>query len=239
MVNPDCTVHQTGILPLEHKPVHRPAPRPGVEPGPRPSESRMMSVSPSGQKQGWKESNPLRLFWRQAAHPGAHPCQSVDRGGNRTHSRQALDLAALPVCVPRQQVRRAGDPPGARPALDCLEDSRLPAWLRAHSSIRAAEGEGVEPSRAFGLALCSTQVPSPIGLPFRCTVPFHLHKRYFEAAVTIISSGNSRVVKELEGDWVACRCRLLAYVGKTAGPKARFAELSAFSARAPISPGSP
>ena len=31
----------------------------------------------------------------------------------------------------------------------------------------SAEGEGVEPSRACGLALCSTQVPSPLGLPFR------------------------------------------------------------------------
>jgi hypothetical protein len=33
--------------------------------------------------------------------------------------------------------------------------------------VREAEGEGVEPSRAGGLALCSTQVPSPVGLPFR------------------------------------------------------------------------
>ena len=36
-----------------------------------------------------------------------------------------------------------------------------------HIFVKTAEGGGVEPSRACGLALCSTQVPSPIGLPFR------------------------------------------------------------------------
>jgi hypothetical protein len=75
-------------------------PSPGVEPGPRPSESRVPSVTRRGRdrsrrpdsnrhepaykagaspfghvggKQGRKESNPVREFWRLAALPGAHP----------------------------------------------------------------------------------------------------------------------------------------------------------------------
>src|SRR5205807_9842134 len=99
-----------------------------------------------------------------------------------------LDLAALPVCVPRQKsvqrtgvepvwpAREAGDLAGSRTLheserLAGVEPTCPPwrggAWTARPQAHLAAEGEGVEPSRAFGLALCSTQVPSPVGLPFR------------------------------------------------------------------------
>ena len=68
-------------------------------------------------------------------------------GVEPTDPHQALDLAALPVCVPRQQYDvRESNPPGLfeRQATSPEVERRI----QVPSDTATAEGEGVEPSRA-------------------------------------------------------------------------------------------
>lgn len=52
-------------------------------------------ASSSNQQQGRKESNPLRLLWRQAALPGAHPCRTAE--GTGLEPARAVRLARFPT----------------------------------------------------------------------------------------------------------------------------------------------
>ncbi len=58
---------------------------PGVEPGPRPSQGRMRSATPRGlrrivDKQGRKDSNPVRPGWSRSPLPGGRPYQWAPAG---------------------------------------------------------------------------------------------------------------------------------------------------------------
>ena len=50
------------------------------------------------EQQGQKESNPLRLLWRQATHPGAHPCRSTEQ--TEAEVRVELTSSGLTVRCP-------------------------------------------------------------------------------------------------------------------------------------------
>ena len=106
--------------------------------------------------------------WRPLrAGPPGH--SSVAQGGVEPPASQVLSLGGLPVAYrativrrvvkERQSARRESNPP-------VLLGRQTPGPL-GHGHFTSVEGEGVEPSRAWGLAPCSTRVPSPVGLPFR------------------------------------------------------------------------
>ena len=94
---------------------------------------------------------------------------AVAQGGVEPPASLVLSKGGLPVAYratvvrrlvkERQSARRESNPP-------VLLGRQTPGPL-GHGHFTSAEGEGVEPSRALGLALCSTQVPSPVGWPFR------------------------------------------------------------------------
>jgi hypothetical protein len=159
-------------------------PLPGVEPGLRPSGGRVPSVtrrghersrrpgsnrhepaykagaSPFGHvggKQGRKESNPVREFWRLAALPGARPCKGPGR-------------SAVTVTTARIAVRVSGGGRTRRLELHglacCRYTTDTVTGLSKPPARAGAEGAGVEPARLIARPL-SRRVPSPIGWPFR------------------------------------------------------------------------
>ena len=76
--------------------------RPGIEPGPRPYHGRVLpehlQTILHRSDPGWGRTSTL-LHVTQASSPLDHAISS-DQGGSRTHRHEALDLAALPICVP-------------------------------------------------------------------------------------------------------------------------------------------
>ena len=75
--------------------------RPGIEPGLRPYHGRVRPkhlqtnryrVIPDGVEPS--------LSWMSTRRLNRWTTRSSDQGGSRTHKHEALDLAALPICVP-------------------------------------------------------------------------------------------------------------------------------------------
>ena len=96
--------------PLRHRAGECPA---GVAPACPPRQGGAWAARPRTREQGRKESNPLRLFWRQAALPGARPCRSAEGAGlepARACASAAFQAAAIvPVGSPfRVQLPRRG-----------------------------------------------------------------------------------------------------------------------------------
>src|SRR5262249_49760526 len=125
-------------------------PQPGIEPGTPPSQGGMMSgfhhQGNPRQAHGWPpvglKSSSVRGVRLERTLPGSEP------GG-------------LPLADPREC------PAGVEPACVSLEEMRLATRPRT----RAAEGEGVEPSRAFGASPAfEAGAIAEVGLPFRIAV---------------------------------------------------------------------
>src|SRR4051812_48996562 len=94
--SPGC---KPGIFPLDEPPMFSIEVRLGIEPslppyhsGVQPQHLQTMSDP------GWNRTITF-LVVAQASSPLDHGINS-DRGGSRTHRHEALDLIALPVCVP-------------------------------------------------------------------------------------------------------------------------------------------
>ncbi len=97
-----------------------------------------------GWKQGCKDSNPVREFWRLAALPGAHPCRKI---------LSRIILKSKKIGCP------AGVEPGAlRFTFSCASVTpRAPS----NAALAAAEGAGFEPARLLARPR-SRRVPSPV-----------------------------------------------------------------------------
>ena len=124
------------------------------------SSGRMASVSCGG----WNRTN-TKTF--RASRPTVRRPRSIcctsSGGRNRTYGLLLQRQASLPPATPRECLLPIQEgPAGANPA--------SPAWkagtFAARPRAQLAEGVRIELTRLIA-RLCSKQLPSPIGLPFR------------------------------------------------------------------------
>ena len=90
---------------------------------------------------GWNRTSTF-LVVTQASLPLDHGIVFLisDRGGNRTHRHEALDLAAMPICVPGHKWRVRGSHPAVQ--ADQPSVGARPGWALAHPRVA---GPGIEP----------------------------------------------------------------------------------------------
>ena len=194
-LNPDLQTRQPGVFPLDHQPIFIQWTAGESNPdclGANQASSPW--TSGPHLKRSVRESNPVFLLteevccrntyrpfrnsdpgWSrtitflvvtQASSPLDHGIMLIsDRGGSRTHRHEALDLAAMPICVPGHKWRVRG----SHPAVQAYE-------ARLSTGPPAVAGPGIEPGhRPYGSQLgtcraCNLSVtkgrvelPSPSG----------------------------------------------------------------------------
>ncbi len=105
-IEPGLAASKTAVRPTHSRGSALPMPLPGIEPGLQPSEGRVrIRHTPRATclKQGRKDLNPVREFWRLAALPGARPCQSrsadqaIARAGSCFRNRDQLSIGTTPA----------------------------------------------------------------------------------------------------------------------------------------------
>ena len=169
-VEPITPTLQESVAPSVHASPCLPEVRPGIEPGPRPYHGRVLpehlqtvaSVIPAGIEPALSCTSRRRLRrWTTGS-----SCHS-DRGGTRTHRHEALDLAAMPICVPG----RGGS--GSR-----TRQSRLmrPGRAYAHPQLQAPESNRARRAYETQLGTCRAcnlsvtkgrlELPCPKGTTF-------------------------------------------------------------------------
>jgi hypothetical protein len=93
---------------LDQRPIYLPEVRPGIEPGLRPYQGRVRPKHLQTKfHQVIADGIEPSLSWMSTRRLSRWTTRSSDQGGSRTHKHEALDLVALPVCVP-SHVEMAG-----------------------------------------------------------------------------------------------------------------------------------
>ena len=97
---PGC---KPSVVPLDQRPIYLSEVRPGIEPGLRPYQGRVRPKHlQTNLQQMIADGIEPSLSWMSTRRLSRWTTRSSDQGGSRTHKHEALDLVALPVCVPNE-----------------------------------------------------------------------------------------------------------------------------------------